>query len=64
MAEHREWLEADPLDFPQEEAVELPGAVQHHRRGERDGRTQRRIHLQRVQWADGEECLGLSQSVW
>lgn len=34
MSDIGEWLEADPHDTPQEEAVELPGAVQHPHSGE------------------------------
>ena len=52
-----EWFEADPRDVPQEEAVELSGAVQHTHSGECDSRPHWRIHLHCIQWADGEKCL-------
>lgn len=36
MSDLGEWFEADPRNTPQEEAVELSGAVQHTHSGERD----------------------------
>lgn len=57
MSDLSEWFEADPRDAPQEEAVELSGAVQHTHGGECDSRPQWRIHLHCVQWTDGEKCL-------
>lgn len=64
LSDFGQWFEAAPHNSPQEETVELSGAVQHADRGQCDGSSWRRIHLLCFEWADGEKRFGISYSLW
>lgn len=64
LSDFGQWFKAAPHNSPQEEAVELSGAVKHADRGECDGSSRRRIHLLCFEWTDGEKRFSISYSLW